>query len=992
MHSVASSTTTYGTGPRLRGSAGTSLPNIGTARYEPASSFDMSGSGCLVGMFRLSFDNSATTQAENGLIVGWSDGSSTELFSISGLDLSPEGDPFDYFALSGGITPDLSEGSPNLGSLTQAIFGASRNLASGGTAPNWIFDQVYWVNDLTLLDGEIANPSSFLWLKSEIDNLTPALSSNIGSDRQISLPFPLKNQAAYFNSEGEFLAFQQSDGIKRRYKSGFLRYLIEPSLATDYQRHAFGSLSSPEAFDVEVSSLAHASATIEIESYSFVSGGGTVTYRSPVVVAGGADSGFNTVHYIGGSISNRQVSGVSGRTTQVQIDCTPGQDLGAVGFQLGSNAQLALNPSSAGASAIALTGISATGTLDVVNLTSNAITITIASGQTFTTANNTGGVVTVQQPQIALTALNFADGVRVFAARQQTFRVNSADINTGTNEITLGADDETGATFAGQTTSPATLLLLTLADGATIPTTSPQIESGNLYYVVANTAGVVQISETEGGTAIAFTDAGTESGGQLLQLKAETELINAVVSGGDGLSSPLTLPTGAVLSVAAQHRPSAASASTLFERQVSWGSDGAAITETFSATNNPDTLHNALVGATIQSNSGLAVTVTSDGATVAGLAFDLSGDIQVDANAITDAVISFPDGYLWMVYMRSTEMGIRFIRNQFTAVGLMDFRFNSGLTIDNVADGIRNSPATTLTVYGNVQPTTGSTVVATESGTIHIVPFFVTSIASAGGGSSAPTVEQIWTHSDRTLTGSQATNIAALGTPNTFKADVSGLSTFDPATQTVDVGRVAGNAVTGTGDFQADLSGLTTAVGNIPTNPLLTTDMRLNNLNAPIGDIPTTAPLDAAAIQSAAAAALTAYDPPTRAELTADKAEVLLAINGLPAPSNATLANQQAILTAVGALPQSKEGYSLSAAGVTAVQSGLATPTDVTVTVDGGFTASDRTLITDTNKQVKADEVKTATTYQRKEAGTETVILNKTIDIQGDNVTVTNAP
>jgi len=54
-------------------------------------------------------------------------------------------------------------------------------------------------------------------------------------------------------------------------------------------------------------------------------------------------------------------------------------------------------------------------------------------------------------------------------------------------------------------------------------------------------------------------------------------------------------------------------------------------------------------------------------------------------------------------------------------------------------------------------------------------------------------------------------------------------------------------------------------------------------------------------VQAAAAAALAAYDPPTRAELTTDTNSVLAAISALPVPSDATLANQTAILSAVGA-------------------------------------------------------------------------------------------
>lgn len=43
-----------------------------------------------------------------------------------------------------------------------------------------------------------------------------------------------------------------------------------------------------------------------------------------------------------------------------------------------------------------------------------------------------------------------------------------------------------------------------------------------------------------------------------------------------------------------------------------------------------------------------------------------------------------------------------------------------------------------------------------------------------------------------------------------FKADVSGLSTFNPATDEVDVGSVKGSAVSGVSDFKADISGLST--------------------------------------------------------------------------------------------------------------------------------------------------------------------------------------
>jgi hypothetical protein len=416
-------------------------------------------------------------------------------------------------------------------------------------------------------------------------------------------------------------------------------------------------------------------------------------------------------------------------------------------------------------------------------------------------------------PPATLTWSGIADGARFFAARQQTFGIQSTDISTANNTISLGNDTETTSAFSGQITTPATLARLTLATGATIPTTSPQIVDGNLYYVVANTSGVIQISESEGGTAVTFSDDGTENGSnELFTLTCETELVNEVVS--SGVSSVLTLPEGALINTAAIHRASASSCSTLFTRQLEWStSTGATIADTFSATNNPDTIHNALVGTTIRSKSGLSVTVSSDGSTVAGLSFDLSGNIELDANAITDSIISFPDGYLWAKAMQATEAGIRFIRNQFTAVGIMDYRFEK-LRLDNVADGTRNSPATPLTCYGNVEPTVqGAGIIAEGSGTVHIIPFFVADIESEINTGSG-------------LTTAQSNQLLALYNTTTAGTGATVFST--DALQ---------NAPSGSG---LDAAGVRSAIG-----------LASANLDTQLADLPTVAEFEARTLPSA---------------------------------------------------------------------------------------------------------------------------------------------
>jgi len=92
-----------------------------------------------------------------------------------------------------------------------------------------------------------------------------------------------------------------------------------------------------------------------------------------------------------------------------------------------------------------------------------------------------------------------------------------------------------------------------------------------------------------------------------------------------------------------------------------------------------------------------------------------------------------------------------------------------------------------------------------------------------------------------------------------------------------------------------------TSVSAIPTNPVLATDARLAYLDAAVSTrFPTSsyvAPLDGAATQAAAQAALIAFDPATVADLLgavtalqADNAATQAAIAALPAPDNAGIA------------------------------------------------------------------------------------------------------
>ena len=103
-----------------------------------------------------------------------------------------------------------------------------------------------------------------------------------------------------------------------------------------------------------------------------------------------------------------------------------------------------------------------------------------------------------------------------------------------------------------------------------------------------------------------------------------------------------------------------------------------------------------------------------------------------------------------------------------------------------------------------------------------------------------------------------------------------------------------------------------TSVDDVPTNAELATALAAAD-DAVLAAIAALNNLSSAQAQTAATAALNAYDPPTRTEATSDKAEILTAVGDVP--TNAELATalaaaDDAVLAAIAAL------NNLSAAGV----------------------------------------------------------------------------
>jgi len=331
-----------------------------------------------------------------------------------------------------------------------------------------------------------------------------------------------------------------------------------------------------------------------------------------------------------------------------------------------------------------------------------------------------GTNVTIQLPIVSITAPNFAQNTRVQVARLEPYSVPSTAISTATNIITI-----TGNRF--KSAAPATLVYFQLQAGATIPTTTPQIVNNTLYFVQASgvadslTAGQFKLSLTQNGTAIAFSTQGTGN----FTLTGITELDNSL-AGASGYSVALTEPNNTLLRVSAQfwQNTTGCTATNFYQQNIIWNlTSGNAIADTVNINSNPDLIHNSLIGSDTKVFSN-KVNLPLDGSTVTGISFNAQGIISLDPRLFA-SVAGYPtltpqSAYLYTVYYRSAAAGIRIIGNQFTAQDGANFVF-SGLKLDNIADGVRNTPNTPATIAGGYVATAdGSNPISITSGAVYI--------------------------------------------------------------------------------------------------------------------------------------------------------------------------------------------------------------------------------------------------------------------------------
>jgi hypothetical protein len=308
-----------------------------------------------------------------------------------------------------------------------------------------------------------------------------------------------------------------------------------------------------------------------------------------------------------------------------------------------------------------LSGWTFTSGATISNTSGGAVIVWLTPSQV---ANATGtgspAPTIIAKPQ-PLTAPDFADGTRAYAARVQSFTIASTDINASTDTITLGNDSQ-GRTAAFATAAPWTQVRFSLNAGATPPTTTGSVlkdggfyywSGGQLYTSLANIPS----------TPVDFTSQGTGN----FTLLAETELFNTVVSGGAGLSQSLVQSNGIAIRLKATYwveSSGTATASVFYDSRdslLTWSdTSGLAVGATIGPTA-PEAVHEAIVAASgIQSNKyGLLTPAnTGSGLSQFTIALEGVGTLQINSND-TDGVELLQNIFLWWCWIRATEAGIR---------------------------------------------------------------------------------------------------------------------------------------------------------------------------------------------------------------------------------------------------------------------------------------------------------------------------------------------
>ena len=169
---------------------------------------------------------------------------------------------------------------------------------------------------------------------------------------------------------------------------------------------------------------------------------------------GGSEINRTLVRYITGNVLNNRILVDS----DLQIDCSPGDDLSAVSYRFAGTSKLILNPDSTGAAQIDLSGLTSSETVTVDNLTANNITISVGSGFVTNIESPTtgGGSITVVAPQISITLSGLVSGSRIY-------------VRDTTNGVDLFNEIEATTSFSGAVGNAGNSLLIRVANASGTP-------------------------------------------------------------------------------------------------------------------------------------------------------------------------------------------------------------------------------------------------------------------------------------------------------------------------------------------------------------------------------------------------------------------------------------------------------------------------------------------------------------------------------------------
>jgi hypothetical protein len=232
--------------------------------------------------------------------------------------------------------------------------------------------------------------------------------------------------------------------------------------------------------------------------------------------------------------------------------------------------------------------------------------------------------------------------------------------------------------------------------------------------------------------------------------------------------------------------------------------------------------------------------IAIDGSTITEFTADFA-NVQIDVDDV-DGQTSVQRAYAWYVYTMSTLAGIRAYNNALQPQGDI---FN--YTVINASSNplqVENTGSLPCTITGGIiKRDDGVSIIASTSNTIVIEPDRVYAYAGSGGApTAAENATAVWSAVTRTIT------------------DKTGFSlTTDEKTAI---------ATTVNTTLVDDFTTVNNAIAAIPTNPLLTTDTRLNNLDASINSRATQASVNAIPTTPLLASN---YTPPDNASITSIK-------------------------------------------------------------------------------------------------------------------------